>query len=89
MSSFIAMWKYLLCSLDMLEQEHILNNIIPIKDDILLQYMSTYKRQFGLLLRDNFPTNLQLAQNQAKKIEENMFFTNIDPFGTSRGSNFK
>jgi hypothetical protein len=43
----------------------------------------------ALMLRDKFPTTLELAQDWAGKIEENMFSTKIDPLGSSRISTSK
>jgi hypothetical protein len=60
----------------------ILDKIKPKDDVILLQYTKAYEGQFGLMLRDKFPTTLELGEDWAIKIEENMLFAKVGPLGS-------
>jgi hypothetical protein len=56
------------------------------KDAILLQYTNAFDGHFGLMLRDKFPANAEVAQDCVVKIEENMLSTKVDPLGSPRAS---
>jgi len=65
------------------------NKLKPSDGTILLHYINAFEGQFGFLLRDKSPTNLEMAKECASKIEENLLSSKAEPFNTSRASSSK